>query len=103
MDNDGNPRVEITADETGGRIDLISTHETGCGISVSFQKGQPLIVLFDKDGRVALSLTANDEGGYVGIGAADTKAKLILCVEDGRGCVATGEELCNLSELKGSG
>ena len=97
VDNNGIVRVKISADESGGRIDVVSTHETGCGVSVSFEHGQPLIGLLDKDGKVALTLTVNDEGGYVGIGGKDRKAKLILCVEDGTGHIEVGEDLLKLS------
>ena len=95
----------LAQDENGGRINLVSAHETGCGISVSFETdtGQPRIAILDKDGGVGVTVMVNEEGGYIGIGGRDGKAKLLLCVEDGRGYVATGKELRNLSELQGSG
>ena len=97
VDNDGIARVQITADQNGGRIDVVSTHETGCGISVSFDTGQPCIAILDKDGTLGMTLTVNDEGGYVGIGGKDRKAKLLLFVEDGRGRIEVGEDLLKLS------
>ena len=97
VDKDGIDRVQITADLNGGRIDVVSTHEKGCGVSVSFDTGQPCIAILDKDGTLGMTLTVNDEGGYVGIGGKDRKAKLLLFVEDGKGTIASGEDVFNFS------
>lgn len=92
VDEVGIERVRISTDQKGGRIDVVNNGETGCGFSLSFDTGQPSIAILDKDGKLGVTLTVNEEGGFLGIAGKDGKAKIILFVEDGGGEIVSGED-----------
>ena len=98
VDKDGITRVGISTDDNGGRIDVTSKHETGCGFVLSFDAGQPVIGILDKDGKLGVNLSVDANGGFLNILGKDGKTKITLFVEeDGRGCIMSGEDVFNFS------
>ena len=96
VDNDDIERVRISADQNGGRIDVVNKGENGCGFTLSFLNGQPVIGILNEEGKLGVNLFADAEGGVLNILGKDGKTKITLFVEQGRGKILSGEDTFNL-------
>lgn len=97
VDEERNARVHISTDDNGGRISIVDNQEAGGGFNLCFDLGQPSITILDKDGKLCFLVTVDAEGGFLNISGKDGKTKILLFVENSRGCIVSGEDVYNFS------
>ena len=89
-DTDGEPRVHLSVDKNGGRVDIADISGQGGGMSLCFDMGIPVINLLDKNANLGLTLAVHLEGGMIQVIGTDGKVKLLLFVENGEGKIVSG-------------
>ena len=92
---DGEPRVHLSVDKNGGRVDIVDIKGQGGGMSLSFDMGIPVINLLDKNANLGLTLAVHLEGGMIEVIGTDRKVKLLLFVENGEGKLIAGSDVLN--------
>lgn len=95
VDENGNERVRLSADQTGGRMEIVGREGNHGGFVLSFFQDQPSIALLDKNGKLIVNLMVEADGGLLNILDKDGKTKISLFVNEGRGVIESGEDVFN--------
>lgn len=95
VDNNGIERVRLSADQTGGRMEIVGREGNHGGFVLSFYNDEPSIAILDKNGKLIVNLMVAADGGLLNILGKDGKTKITLFVDDGRGVIESGEDVFN--------
>ena len=95
IDDDGEPRVHLSVDKNGGRVDIADIKGEGGGTSLCFDSGMPVINILDKNANLGITLAVHSEGGLIQVIGTDRKTKCLLFVENGEGKIVSGDNILN--------
>ena len=93
--DDGEPRVHLSVNENGGRVDIADIKGDGGGMFLCFDFGMPVINMLDRNANLGLTLAIDLEGGLIQVIDTDRKVKHLLYIENGEGKMLSGADVLN--------